>query len=144
MARGRRRTKQTVQRGHTTTASVDLDLLDDSSLGVTADRRTYHPEGRVRPALTTSGTPARVTASPVRQRGFSLPSRSSPKLGKLAKRVVPKSTTKPAREMFGFKAPKRVWICIRRKMRRQVLHALKRTRGVSGKRKRNYYSNVRC
>lgn len=49
-------------------------------------------------------------------------------------------------QVIGFEHPKRVLICLRRKARREVLHALKKTgRGHGGGRKRrNAYSNVRC
>lgn len=44
-----------------------------------------------------------------------------------------------------FKAPAHVAICVRRKIRKAVLHALKKTgRGSSPPRRRNYYSGVRC
>lgn len=46
-----------------------------------------------------------------------------------------------------FRIPNLVAICVRRKARREVLHALKRLnkgRGGGGKRRRNLYSNVQC
>lgn len=44
-----------------------------------------------------------------------------------------------------FKAPAHVAICVRRKIRKQVLHALKKTgRGSSPPRLRNHWSNVKC
>jgi hypothetical protein len=44
-----------------------------------------------------------------------------------------------------FKAPRNVAICVRRKIRKQVLHALKKTgKGSSPPRRRNNWSNVKC
>ena len=50
----------------------------------------------------------------------------------------------PARVQFA--VPKKVAICIRRKARREVLHALKLTKKGKGggARKRNLWSNVKC
>lgn len=46
---------------------------------------------------------------------------------------------------LGFQAPNKVLICVRRKIRREVLHAYKRTRkGASSSRRRNYYSSISC
>lgn len=42
-----------------------------------------------------------------------------------------------------FVNPRLVAICVRRRRRREVLHALKRTNG-QGARRRNVWSNVRC
>jgi len=50
----------------------------------------------------------------------------------------------PAHQI-GFRAPNRVLLCIRRKQRREVLHALKRTgKGARSPRRRNYWSDVSC
>lgn len=53
---------------------------------------------------------------------------------------------KPVRSsVFSFSSPSRVIICIRRKIRKEVLHALKKS-GKSGQRnpRRTAYSNIRC
>ena len=86
------------------------------------DRRTYHPLFDDRPARTVEGTPVR-------------PHR------------VTKS--KYSRLPFGlqFAQPNRTLVCVRRKQRQEVLHALKRTgRGGSSRRhkRRNHYSGVQC
>lgn len=54
-----------------------------------------------------------------------------------------KRTTLPAQ--VAFQAPKQVLVCIRRKTRAEVLHALKRTRAGAGSRKRrNTSSDIKC
>lgn len=64
--------------------------------------------------------------------------------------VVPKQqASKNARgalpHFVGFRTPNKVLICVRRKIREEVMHALKKT-GKRGQKKprRNYYSDVRC
>lgn len=80
------------------------------------DRRQYHPLGRARPAEATR---------------------------RQARRLV----TRGAKfERIGFFTPSKVAICVRRKIRREVLHALKIAggRGHFRKRRRSFYSSVRC
>lgn len=50
------------------------------------------------------------------------------------------------RTQIGFARPQGVAVCVRRKTRREVLHALKRTRGGAGAKKRtyNWKSFVKC
>lgn len=48
------------------------------------------------------------------------------------------------RAHMAFKAPKFVAICVRRKIRREVLLALGRGGGGKRRPRRNAYSNVRC
>lgn len=51
----------------------------------------------------------------------------------------------PSHQVMGFRAPLRVAICVRRKVRDQVLHALGKTGKGSGRpRRRTRFSNVRC
>lgn len=86
------------------------------------DRRTFHPQKLSRPAKLVSGAPHRLKI----KTGTRTP-----------KSALPHSV--------GFSAPAKVLICIRRKTRKQVLFALKRTRKGSGSRKtRNYWSDVKC
>ena len=59
-----------------------------------------------------------------------------------ASRVVASSTTPWG---LRFSQPDLVSICARRKIRREVLHALKRTRQGAGARKRlNFWSKIKC
>lgn len=62
-------------------------------------------------------------------------------------RVAPTKTsvrlTSPV--VTSFKAPRHVAICVRRKIRKAVLHALDKVgKGSSRPRRRNYWSNVKC
>lgn len=106
----------------------DLDLTEFE------DRRTWHPDP-VEPAQSAYSRPARLRAAPppkVQQRPF-----QAPRQAILA--------NPPAR--VAFQDPRRVLICVRRNIRRGVLHAL----GVAGgstashkKRSKSAYSAVSC
>lgn len=83
----------------------------------TGDRRRYRPDASTRPPHALTASAARVVARP---------DPSHP--GALA-----------------FKHPPHVAICVRRKQRREVLFALKKTRkGAGAKRKRNFWSDISC
>lgn len=102
------------------------------------DRRTFHPDGKNRPALTKTGRPATVIA---------------------ANRPRPKAKSKAQVNRFGptvhsqtkgvitFEAPKETVVCIRRHRRKEVLFAKKRT-GKGGRRNRNpvrtWLSKISC
>lgn len=47
---------------------------------------------------------------------------------------------------LAFSIPRLVALCVRRKTRKEVLHALRKTGGGSGRRRprRNFWSNVKC
>lgn len=84
------------------------------------DRRLWHPDP-TRPAKTTSGLPRY--------------------------RLIDRQDVKTSRRArISFASPHKMVICIRRKIREEVLHALKKTgRGVSRRKpRRNNYSNVEC
>lgn len=109
---------------HLTPLSTLLQMIED--------RRQFHPEREARPARSFSSSLHRlqVPSRPMRvskgARGSVLMSGPSYKIG--------------------FVAPRKVLICVRRKQRREVLHALHKT-GRSGPRRpsrRSYYSDVRC
>lgn len=105
-----------------------IAVVRPSDLRPVEDRRSYYP-ARFRPARLIDGS-------------------SNYRL------VVAKPATKPAARTksrlpsaVGFQDPRKVVICVRRKIRKEVLHALRKTgRGGSRswKRKRNVYSDVRC
>lgn len=84
------------------------------------DRRTFYPERALRPASLFSQPRHRLQVSP--GSNFKLPVGVS------------------------FEDPRRVLICVRRKQRREVLHALKRTGRGAGKRRhrKGPYTDVRC
>lgn len=85
------------------------------------DRRTFHPEAQKRPARSLN--------------------RSQHKLVLPAKKNAPRL---PAR--VAFDAPKQVLICIRRKRRKEVLFAKRKTgKGARARRHRhNYFSEITC
>lgn len=89
------------------------------------DRRRYNPNKNYQPQ-TRSGSTARIvtTVTPAKQSN---------------------RTTTLNRLQARFAAPERVMICVRRKQRREVIHALKLS-GKSGQRRptRSRYSNINC
>lgn len=83
------------------------------------DRRTFHPDGLLRSPRVIGTTFHSLTATPTRSRS------------------VPFGV--------GFVTPHKVLLCVRRKLRREVMFA----KGGAGRRRmrkpnRNYYSDVRC
>ena len=88
------------------------------------DRRFFHPMGELRPVVSVERAARRLV--PARK---ALPSRS---------RVsIP--------ERIGFAVPEKVMVCVRRKVRREVIHAKRLTgRGARAPRRRNIWSNVSC
>lgn len=90
------------------------------------DRRTFHPFGETRPA-----------------RSFL---RSHPKL--IARTPTPSMLIRSPDLVtpgVAFQAPRDVLVCVRRKRRKEVLHALNHT-GKSGQKRprRNFWSEVSC
>jgi len=85
------------------------------------DRRTFHPQGNKRPARSLN--------------------RSQHKLVLADKKTNPRLSNR-----VQFDAPKRVLICIRRKMRKEVLFAKAKTgKGARARRHRqSYFSEVKC
>lgn len=84
------------------------------------DRRAYHPE--------------RVYRAP----------RASVRK---AAQIVVKRSGRPFRfpDVLGFRQPRRVLLCVRRQMRKEVLFAHRRVRsGAGGRRRRNYWSGISC
>lgn len=101
------------------------DLARPSDFRDVEDRRTYHPLDFFRPARDFGGHPVeQVNVNRPVQKKFS--------------RVLP----------FGLKfaAPERTVICAKRKSRKEVLHALKKTGKGKGRRKPrfNWYSKIGC
>lgn len=96
------------------------------------DRRTYHPQGKARPARSLNKSQHRLAIAT-----------SKPAHVRSAKRSVGQARLPHAVQ---FEAPKQVLVCIRRKARKEVLFALRKTgKGARAKRHRqSYYSNVRC
>lgn len=98
-----------------------------SSLSLIEDRRFFHPLVDVAPARSFRARPRLVVHSPNVNRN-----------AVRNKFAVPSG--------IGFDVPRNVVICVRRKSRKEVLHALKFTgRGSgAGKKRRNYWSDVSC
>lgn len=109
------------------------------SLTVFEDRRRWYPEPRTEPARSFTSPRSRFT---VLDR-VSHP-RTSARVD--ASRSLP-SQWSQTRATIAFAEPRSTLICVRRQQRREVLHALERTRqGGSGGSKSRWseWSNVRC
>lgn len=94
------------------------------------DRRTFHPLGPTRPARFSTGGPSSLTL------------RDKPKAGRF-KTPFGHSQTKAT---VAFDDPGNVLVCLRRKRRKEVLHAMKRA-GKGGRQRRhrrNTHSAIRC
>lgn len=117
------------------------------------DRRRYHPERAERPALTVSGNKAKIgltkwtyrTSPPTPSNGRTFQYLGGSKKRELDRvRIRAKADArKQTKQSISFVAPSKVLVCIRRKMRREVLHALRRF-GGSGSRRRSWRSEIRC
>lgn len=88
------------------------------------DRRLFNPDP-LKPARS------------IRGRGVSI----QPKAETKRRKVVAWSNPQ-----FAFKAPKATLVCLRRSIRKEVIHALKKAgkRGKGRRRRRNQFSDVRC
>lgn len=99
------------------------------------DRRRFHPDGFAAPAQSFKKTRHRITEQTY-QRKKSINQKS----------VLPNFYT-PTIEIgkLAFQEPKNILVCVRRKVREEVLHALKKTGKRGQKRKKfNYYSSISC
>lgn len=94
------------------------------------DRRTYHPQGKQRPARSID-KPTHRLVMPVH-----------PKAPAQNKRT--QAPRMPHTVQFA--APKKVLVCIRRKTRKEVLHALNKTgKGARARhRRQSEYTTIRC
>lgn len=96
-----------------------------TALQLIEDRRVFHPEGAFRPPLS-----------------ISIP-RKSRLVVRKAHFAKSRISTMPS--TLGFRVPKRVALCVRRKERREVIHAKRLTRrGAGSKKRRNYWSAISC
>jgi len=91
------------------------------------DRRSFHPEGDYAPAKSFSQSRHRLTVKKLRQH------RAAPSL----------KTYSPS--FVAFEQPNKVLICVRRKIRKEVLHAFRKA-GRSGQRRprRSWFSAISC
>ena len=105
------------------------------------DRRTWHPEGPRRPARGFKSSRHRLALTQqTTRRSPSAKGRGMAALPSFQPKLYGSPLTK-----IGFVEPQQVAICVRRKQREEVLHALKKT-GKSGQKrpKRSYYSSISC
>lgn len=92
------------------------------------DRRAFHPNKLDRPAMSVRRADATLRVSP-------------PKPSALAK----PSTHNLLPVQIGFKQPKGVAVCVRRKIRREVIFATRNTgKGSKARRHRNEWSDIKC
>lgn len=92
-------------------------LVDLGRLLEIQDRRTWHPQRTFRPAVSLSGNRTRMVVSDARG---------------LSPRVR-------------FDASHRVVVCVRRKQRKEVMFALRKTgKGAKARRRRNRFSDMEC
>lgn len=114
---------------HPMSPFTDLDAVEDN--------RTYHPEGPNRAPLSIHHyTEFEVPNERIRQTprpNIARPySGATQNIGSLSPQIA-------------FRSPNRVAVCIRRKQRKEVLHALRKAgRGGSRPRRYNRNSQVRC
>lgn len=102
------------------------------------DRRTFHPEKLNRPVLNVHGRPAAQVLAD-RPRSLKKPS-ARQQAFRWGKDVA--SQTKA---VLTFAQPSKVAVCVRRGVRREVLHALKRTgKGAGSSRRRSWTSKIGC
>lgn len=98
-----------------------------------SDRRLYHPLGDVAPVFAPKRSQKRIVENVAVRHP-----RNGNKKVQFSKRS--------RRYKFSFAVPKKVELCVRRKQRREVLFAVRRTgKGArSVRRRRNYWSGVTC
>lgn len=114
--------------------TISFRHLYSSPLTIFEDRRSFHPEGRVRPAASFNRSRHRLSlvasppASHIRRGYTKLP-----------------SLWDATKARIGFDVPDKVLVCVRRKMRREVLHAFRKT-GKRGQRspRFNFFSKISC
>lgn len=129
MARRRRSSFVSVQRGTFVTTrlpAVPLLRLPRSVLQLVEDRREFHPDGVFRPA-----------------RAFGMRRNSDVVIGQLSSGE--RGSKRFGADLFHFAVPRKVVICVRRKERREVLFANRKTgRGARAPRSRNWFSDISC
>ncbi|QXP08043.1 MAG: hypothetical protein [Arizlama microvirus] len=111
-------------------------LLPRSSLLEYEDRRTWHPEGSARPARSFSSSRHRLVVQNVTPK--KLFAKNVDNFAFLRKFPDQKA-------VIAFQAPRRVLLCVRRRIRREVLHAFGKAGKVGQRRPRfSEYSKIKC
>lgn len=101
------------------------------------DRRQWAPGGQRTPRDAV-GRPARIIHAPQRQRPHG-------PAGKAKSPSLNARVNWTPRASFRFETGAKVLLCVKRSIRRQVLHALKKTTAGRGlKKRRNEWSLIRC
>lgn len=111
----------------TTLSYLQQDIQQEAALA-TLKRSQWHPQQQRRPANATKRSSTRLVIG-----GVAIPTQEL--------RIGPISTG------VRFAVPHKIGICVRRKIRREVLHALLRTNksgGGKSPRRRNFYSGIKC
>jgi len=113
-------------------------IVRPSVLRQLEDRRTFHPQGPRRPAAGFF-LPRHRLRIPAPRRSVTVA--TAPGWGMP---TLPTPETFSLPYQIGFQAPRQVAVCVRRKVRREVIHA----RGIAGSRvrrpRRTEYSGVTC
>lgn len=122
---------------HTPIARVSaLPRLKTIDLRVFEDRRAFHPDPFIRPAFALPRSASRLVVHPnVNKSNTPTHTVGPPLRGSIPHRI-------------GFEVPRQVVLCLRRKRRREIMHALgKAGRGGVGrgrKRRTNEFSEIGC
>lgn len=109
-----------------------MEQFDLFPLTEVEDRRTWNPEGQFAPARSLSSPRHRLTVK----------NRPSKYQHSLKKSFPNYSQTKG---LVSFKAPENVMVCVRRKIRKEVIFAKRKAGKVGQKRpRRSFYSSIHC
>ena len=129
MAKKRNRSSQ---RDVSTIASSSAVYRNVSRPVLLSDRREFHPLGDVAPVY----SPRKSQRKIVEKKVVTQPNRN--KVGRARKQK--------AYYKISFGVPRKVELCVRRKQRREVMFAMRRTGKGSRavRRRRNYWSGVSC
>lgn len=109
-----------------------------TTLQTIEDRREWNPEGDFRPARSFNQSRHRLTINPVARS-------TPPNRDRFARLRTLEGLRDGTLARVGFERPDRVMICVRRKIRREVMHALGHA-GKGGQKppKFNFYSKISC
>lgn len=105
-------------------ASRPLVAKQSPDLRPVEDRRAYDPSGIYRSARKRSGAQATIKLR-------------TPQRSQALKASYPSY-------QIGFSQPKQVIVCVRRKIRKEVMIAKRKTRRAGVKGRRNYWSDIQC
>lgn len=108
------------------------------------DNRTYHPDGNFRtPSMLNPYEPEIEVYEQTKRRPAGLRSNQSYRQTRPYGRAT--QNQQALSQSVAFRDGSRVAVCVRRKQRKEVLHALRKTGGGSRKPRRyNRYSQVKC